>query len=97
MTALNLSTTLASNTPLKAHIPNWIIGIQCLAFIVLYAYWALPETMGFRTTALITGAVFGLYPIYQYRHSFSQNTAAPIYLLAILLLWATLHLMLFSQ
>lgn len=88
---------MASNTPHKAHIPNWIIGIQCLAFVVLYAYWGMPETMGFRTTALVTGAVFGLYPIYQYRHSFFQNTAVPIYLLVILFLWATLHLVMFSQ
>jgi hypothetical protein len=84
-------------TQVNIHIPNWIIGIQCLAFIVLYAVWAIPETMSFRNTALITGAVFGLYPIYQFRHSFFQKTAIPIWLLVILFIWAVLHLLLFAQ
>lgn len=79
------------------HIPNWIIGIQCLAFIVLYAVWGIPETMGFRNTALITGAVFGLYPIYQFRHFFFQKSAIPIWLLVVLFIWAVLHLLLFAQ
>ena len=79
------------------HIPNWVIGIQCLAFIVLYAVWGIPETMGFRNTALITGAVFSLYPIYQFRHFFFQKTAIPIWLLITLFIWAVLHLVLFAQ
>lgn len=79
------------------NIPNWIIGIQCLAFIVLYAVWVIPETMGFRNTALITGAVFSLYPIYQFRHLFFQKAAAPIWLLVMLFIWAALHLLLFAQ
>ena len=79
------------------HIPNWIIGIQCIAFIVLYAVWGVPETMGFRNTALITGAVFSLYPIYQFRHFFFQKTAISIWLIAMLFIWAVLHLLLFAQ
>jgi hypothetical protein len=73
----------SSNTQLNIHIPSWIIGIQCIAFIVLYAVWGIPETMGFRNTALVTGAVFSLYPIYQFRHFFVQKTAIPIWLLVI--------------
>jgi hypothetical protein len=81
----------------QIHIPNWIIGMQCLAFIVLYAVWGIPETMGFRNTALITGAVFSLYPIYQFRHLFFQKTAIPIWLLIMLFIWAVLHLLLLAQ
>lgn len=53
--------------------------------------------MGFRNTALITGALVSLYPIYQFRHSFFQRRAIPIWLLALLFLWAALHLVLFAQ
>lgn len=53
--------------------------------------------MGFRNTALITGAVFGLYPIYQFRHFFLQKKAIPIWLLVMLFIWAVLHLLLFAQ
>jgi hypothetical protein len=78
-------------------IPDWIIWIQCIAFIVLYAVWGIPETMGFRNTALITGAVLSLYPIYRFRHYFLQVNAIPIWLVALLFVWATLHLFMFSQ
>lgn len=84
-------------TQINIDIPSWIIGMQCLAFIVLYAVWGIPETMGFRNTALITGAVFSLYPIYQFRHFFFKKTATPIWLLLILFIWAVLHLFLFAQ
>lgn len=78
-------------------IPDWIIWIQCIAFIVLYAVWGIPETMGFRNTALITGAVLSLYPIYRFRHYFLQVNAIPIWLVALLFIWATLHFFMFSQ
>jgi hypothetical protein len=78
-------------------IPDWIIWIQCIAFIVLYAVWGIPETMGFRNTALITGAVISLYPIYRFRHYFLKVNAMPIWLVALLFIWATLHLFFFSQ
>jgi hypothetical protein len=89
--------TQAPKTQFNIHIPNWIVSFQCFAFIALYATWGLPETIGFRNTALITGAVFSLYPIYQFRHFFFQKTAIPIWLLLILFIWAVLHLILFAQ
>ena len=96
-TISHLQAIQSPNAQIKIHIPSWIIGIQCLAFIVLYAVWGIPETMGFRNTALITGAVFGLYPIYKFRHFFFQKTAIPIWLLVMLFIWAVLHLLMFAQ
>jgi len=89
--------TSISKLQADIQIPDWIIWIQCIAFIVLYAVWGIPETMGFRNTALITGAALSLYSIYRFRHFFIQVNAIPIWLVALLFIWATLHLFMFSQ
>lgn len=78
-------------------ISRWILCIQCIAFVVLYAVWGIPETMGFRNTALITGAVLSLYPIYRFRHYFLQVNAIPIWLVILLFIWAILHLFMLSH
>jgi hypothetical protein len=51
-------------------IPAWVVWAQCLAFVALYTLWILPEIVGFRNTALVVGAIAGLYSIYFYRHAF---------------------------
>lgn len=84
------------NTPFPV-IPDWMIWVQCLCFSVLYAIWALPETILIRHVCLITGALLSLWIIYQYRHSFFQRHAILIWLIAALFLWATLHLLLLSN
>lgn len=92
-----MQSILISKPQSHIQIPKGIIWIQCIAFIVLYAVWAIPETMGIRNTALITGAVASLYPIYLFRSSLIQIKAIPIGLLILLFVWATLHLFLFAQ
>ncbi len=82
---------------LKPVIPNWLIWIQCIAFVVLYAVWILPEIVGFRNTALVVGALAGLYPIYQYRSQLFQRRAIPVWLIVALFAWATFHLLYLSQ
>ncbi len=82
---------------LKPVIPNWLIWIQCIAFVVLYAVWILPEIVGFRNTALVVGALVGLYPIYQYRSQLFQRRAIPVWLIVALFAWATFHLLYLSQ
>jgi hypothetical protein len=78
--------------PTKIKIPSWVVWVQCIAFVVLYAVWILPEIVGFRNTALVVGALFGAYSIYQYRESFLQKAAIPIWLIVALFVWATFHL-----
>jgi hypothetical protein len=78
-------------------IPKLLIWVQCIAFIVLYCFWILPEIVGFRNTALVVGALAGLYPIYQYRPYFLQKRAIPIWLIIGLFAWATFHLFFLSQ
>jgi hypothetical protein len=84
-----------SNPPV--HIPKPLIWVQCIAFMVLYCFWILPEIVGFRNTALVVGALAGLYPIYQYRSYFLQRRAIPIWLIVGLFAWATFHLFFLSQ
>lgn len=78
-------------------IPDWIIWIQCLAFIVLYAFWILPEIVGVRNTSMVIGALAGLYPIYIYRNKLIERRAFPLWLIAALFVWAILHYFFFSQ
>lgn len=77
--------------------PPWLVWIQCIAFVVLYAVWILPEIVGFRNTALVIGALASLYPIYCYRHAFFQKSALPVWLIVGLFAWATLHLLFLAQ
>jgi hypothetical protein len=79
------------------NIPKPLIWVQCIAFVVLYCFWILPEIVGFRNTALVVGALAGLYPIYQYRSYFLQKRAIPIWLIVGLFAWATFHLFFLSQ
>ena len=81
----------------KIQIPNALVWVQCIAFVVLYGFWILPEIVGFRNTALVVGALAGLYPIYQCRHYLAKKTATPLWLMVGLFFWATFHLLFLSQ
>ncbi|MBU3632859.1 O-antigen ligase family protein [Polynucleobacter sp. AP-Feld-500C-C5] len=74
------------------NIPGWMVWVQCICFSVLYAIWALPETILIRHICLIIGALLSLWTIYQYRHSFFQWRAIPVWLIVALFAWATFHL-----
>lgn len=82
---------------LKKDIPLWMIVLQCACFSLLYAIWALPETILMRHIFLILGTLIGLYEIFHYRKLFFQKNSIPSWLLGALFLWATLHLIFFSQ
>ena len=81
----------------QIQIPATLIWVQCIAFVVLYGAWILPEVVGFRNTALVLGALTGLYPIYQYRAYLIQKRSIPIWLIVGLFAWATFHLLFLAQ
>ncbi|QWE02823.1 O-antigen ligase family protein [Polynucleobacter sp. JS-JIR-II-b4] len=81
----------------KPKVPNWVIWVQCIAFVALYAVWILPEVVGVRNTTLIVGALFGAYVIFQYKELFLKKNAFPGYFLLMLFAWATLHLLFISH
>lgn len=78
-------------------IPQWMIWAQCVCFSVLYAIWALPETILIRHICLITGALLSIWVIYQYRHHFLSRQAIPVWLIVGLFIWATFHLFFLSH
>ncbi len=78
-------------------IPVWVIFFQCLNFLVLYSVWILPEIASWRNTSLVIGATLGLYVGYQYRSLLPSKQALPIWLIGILFVWASFHLLFLSQ
>ena len=78
-------------------LPEWVVWIQCIAFIVLYAVWILPEIVGFRNTALVIGAILGLYSLYKHRQVLLQKQALALWLILALFAWITFNLVFLSQ
>ena len=78
-------------------IPSWIVWVQGICFSILYAIWALPETILVRHVCLIVGALASLWVIYQYRKSFFQKKSIPVWLIAALFAWASFHLFFLSN
>lgn len=72
--------------------PTFLIWLQCIAFVVLYSVWILPEVVGIRNTALVFGAIISLYVIYQNRFLLLKQGALPIWLIVSLFFWITIHL-----
>jgi hypothetical protein len=77
-------------------VPSWIIWAQCVCFSVLYAIWALPETILIRHICLIVGALLSLWVLFQFRSTFLQKNAIPACLIVALFVWATFHLFFLS-
>lgn len=69
-------------------------------FSVLYAVWALPETILVRHICLIAGALIGLYEIFHFRAILfgKLNSATiPVWMLVGLFAWASFHLFFLSN
>lgn len=73
-------------------IPHWMVLTLCWLFAILYGVWILPETVFIRHFCLVVGALLGLYVIYPNRRLLLKKEAAPIWLIGLLILWATFHL-----
>ena len=78
-------------------IPIGIIFLQCVTFVLLYSVWILPEIAAWRNTSLVIGAALGLYVSYQYRFLLLNKQALPIWLIGMLFVWASFHLLFLSQ
>lgn len=78
-------------------IPGWMIWVQSICFSILYAIWALPETILIRHMCLIAGALIGVYEIYQFRLLFFNKKAISAWLLLCLFMWAVFHLIFLSN
>lgn len=69
-----------------------LVLILCILFAILYGVWMLPHTVFIRHTCMVLGAILSLWVIYPNRQIFFQKRAIPIWLIALLFFWVTLHL-----
>jgi hypothetical protein len=74
-----------------------LVRIQAVLFAILFAIWALPETILIRNVCLVLGGLIGIYQIYTYRTCLANKKAVPIFLICALFIWATLHLLFLSN
>jgi len=82
---------------LKKHIPSWVIYLQLIIFIILYAVWVLPETIFIRNICLSLGALISIYEIAIFRKDICSKNRTPIWLILMLFAWVTFHLFFLSQ
>lgn len=71
---------------------HWLALTLCWLFAILYGVWMLPEKVFIRHFCLVTGAILSLYVIYPNRKLLLKKEAAPIWIIALLILWVTFHL-----
>jgi hypothetical protein len=76
---------------------DFLLITQATLFAILFAIWALPETIFIRNLCLVLGGLIGIYQIYTHRACLANKKATPIYLIFALFIWATFHLLFLSN
>lgn len=78
--------------------PNhWQVLTLCWLFAILYGVWLLPHTIFVRNFCLVAGALLSVPIIATNWRLFFQSAAVPIWLIALLLTWVTIHLFFVGQ
>ena len=88
----NISIPNTKNPP-----KHWQVLTLCWLFAILYGVWLLPHTVFVRNVCLGGGALLSLPIIAANWRLFFQRAAAPIWLIALLLIWVTIHLFFIGQ
>lgn len=78
-------------------VPHWITLALCILSAVLYGVWILPHTVFIRHTSMGIGSLLGLWVIYVNYPLLLQKRALPLGLVALLIIWATIHLFVFGR
>ena len=79
--------------PLEIRRPSSVlVTVLCALSAILYGVWILPNTIFIRSFCLITGAFLSLFVIFPNWRILIQRRAAPIALMALLLIWVSIHL-----
>lgn len=81
----------------KDAFPLWFAPTLAILFAILWSVWLLPHTVFLRHSCMVLGGILGLYACYVSRHLFFKKQAFPIYLVALLFLWVSLHLVFVGQ
>lgn len=72
--------------------PTWVAPTLLILFSILWGVWLLPHTVFIRHTAMILGAILGLYICVTNYHFFLKRHALSIHLIILLFAWVTYHL-----
>ena len=80
----------------KYKTPDWLLTIDCLAFIVMGSVSIIQNTIFLRNAALGIGACIGVYLVYRNRHHLVNSKALPIALITLLFIWILVHYLFFS-
>ena len=76
---------------------DFLICSQAVLFSILFAIWALPETILVRNLCLMLGGCIGAYQIYHSRTFLTIIKSIPIGLIFALFIWITIHLLFFGS
>ena len=76
---------------------HWQVLTLCWLFAILYGVWLLPHTVFVRNVCLVGGALLSLPIIAAHWRLLFQRAATPIWLIALLLIWVTIHLFFIGQ
>ena len=77
--------------------PHWVLVLQSFLFSILWGVWVLHNTAHIVNTCLILGAVLSLPTIYFYRRLLITRAALPIWLIGLLFIWVSFHLLFLSN
>ncbi len=84
---MSLAPVIATNKLL----PKWVAPTLTVLFAILWAVWLLPHTVFIRHTAIVLGAVLGLYVCILNWQLFLKKEAFPIYAILLLIGWVIFH------
>ena len=74
-------------------IPHFLVLMMCWLFFMLWSVWILPDTVFIRHIAMIGGAVLSCHVIKENWRVLFQIQALSFWLIVLLLLWVTIHLL----
>lgn len=73
--------------------PQWISTAMACIFALHWTFTMLPHTVGIRSISFAVGAILGAYIIAKNYRLLFQKNAAPIWLIFLLFVWMTIHLL----
>lgn len=78
---------------IKKDFKDWAAYCLCILFSILWGIWVLPNTVAIRHSAMVFGALIGLYVVVKNWRMLLNKMAIPILLILLLIIWVTLHLL----
>jgi len=82
----------------KLHnMPNWVTLVLYWNFVILFGIWLQSHTLFIWRVSLIIGAVLGFWVIAKNWKLLLQANALTVWLIRLLIVWVTIHLLLIGQ